>query len=70
MGLNYLYEPVTYTDDDVGIVENKEPEEKVAKARELLQDLARTEAAKVNIPRVEDVVDTDIDQEAAERKKN
>ena len=46
------------------IVENIEPEEKVTKARELLQDLARTETAKVNIPRVEDVVDRDIDLEA------
>ena len=66
-GLKDLYETVTYTDDDVDIVENKEPEEKVAKARELLQDLARTEAAKVNIPRVEDGVDRDIDLEAAEK---
>ena len=62
--LNDLYETVTYTDDDVDIVENKEPEEKVAKARELLQDLARTEAPQVDIPRVEDVVDRDIDLEA------
>ena len=46
------------------IVENKDHVEKVTKARELLQDLARTEAAKVNIPRAEDVVDRDIDLEA------
>ena len=54
-------------DDDLDIVLNKEPEEKVAKARELLQDLARTEAAKVNIPPVEDVVDRDIELEAVEK---
>ena len=68
-GWNDLYETVTYTDDDVDIVENKEHEEKVTKARELLQDLARTEAAKVNILRVKDVVGRDIDQEAAEKRR-
>jgi hypothetical protein len=34
-----------------------------------LQDLARTDAAKVNIPREEDVLDRDIDLEAAEKIK-